>query len=82
MVEYDLDLPAALLPRSTTVPIVPDAEPQTLRYAGWQAYLGADRACRVDRARAGPAIARARALLSLPSLNCDHIRDPVTIGSP
>ena len=82
VVEYDLDLPDALLPRSTTIPVAIDDEPQTLRYGAWQAYLGADRACRLDRARAGPALARARTLLSLPSLNCDHIRDPVTIAGP
>ena len=85
VVEYDLDLPDALLPRSTTVAVAVPAtggEPQTLRYAAWQAYLGADRACRIDRSTAQAAIDRARALLSLPSLNCDHIRDPVTIAAP
>ncbi|MGZ3442537.1 MAG: protein O-mannosyl-transferase family, partial [Polyangia bacterium] len=86
VVEYDLDLPDAMLARSTTIPVAAAStepvEPQTLRYAAWQAYLGADRACRVDRASAEPALARARALLSLPSLNCDHLRDPVTIGAP
>jgi hypothetical protein len=82
VVEYDLDLPDALLPRSTTIPVASDEEPQTRRYAAWQAYLGADRACRIDRAGAEPELTRARALLSLPSLNCDHIRDPVTIASP
>jgi len=83
VLEYDLDLPDALVARSTTIPVAArDAEPQTRRYAAWQAYLGADRACRLDRARAEPALAHARALLSLPSLNCDHIRDPVTIAGP
>ncbi|HEX4462247.1 MAG TPA: DUF2723 domain-containing protein, partial [Polyangia bacterium] len=82
VVEYDLDLPDPLVARSTTVAVAADAEPQTLRYAAWQAYLGADRACRLDRTAAEPALARARVLLSLPSLNCDHIRDPVTIALP
>lgn len=82
VVEYDLDLPDALVARSTTVAVTDDDEPQTRRYAAWQAYLGADRACRLDPTRAAPQIDRARALLSLPSLNCDHIRDPVTIASP
>lgn len=86
VLEYDLDLPDAQVPRSTTIPVAADDdEPQTRRYAAWQAYLGADRACRLareDGARAAPELARARALLSLPSLNCDHIRDPVTIASP
>lgn len=87
VVEYDLDLPDALVARSTTIPVaVADPEPQTRRYAGWQAYLGADRACRLaprdDRSAAEPALARARTLLSQPSLNCDHIRDPVTIAPP
>ena len=86
VLEYDLDLPDALVARSTTIPVAArDAEPQTRRYAAWQAYLGADRACRLagdNRARAEPALAHARALLSLPSLNCDHIRDPVTIAGP
>ena len=41
-------------------------EPQTRRYAAWQAYLGADRACRLaSGAAAQPAIdARARALVA------------------
>ncbi|MGZ3407076.1 MAG: hypothetical protein ACXVAN_11575, partial [Polyangia bacterium] len=85
VVEYDLDLPDAMLPRSATIPVdVPstEVEPQTLRYAAWQSYLAADRACRIDKRSAAPAIARARALLSLPSLNCDHLRDPVTIKAP
>ena len=82
VVEYDLDLPGALLARSTTIPVAADDEPQTLRYAAWQAYLAADRACRIDPPTAGPALARARTLLSLPFLNCDHLRDPVTIVSP
>ena len=90
VIEYDLDLPDALVPRSTTIPVAADPndkEPQTLRYDAWQAYLGADRACRLaaargDGASAEPALARARTLLSQPSLNCDHIRDPVTIAAP
>jgi transmembrane protein TMEM260 (protein O-mannosyltransferase) len=90
VVEYDLDLPDALLARSTTIAVAADAdhgEPQTRRYAAWQAYLGADRACRIERSSAArpsaaPALERARVLLSLPALNCDHIRDPVTIASP
>jgi hypothetical protein len=82
VLEYDLDLPDARVAKSMTIPVVSDEEPQTKRYAAWQAYLGADRACRLDRATAEAPLARARALLSLPSLNCDHIRDPVTIGLP
>ncbi|HEY2743937.1 MAG TPA: DUF2723 domain-containing protein [Polyangia bacterium] len=85
VVEYDLDLPDRLVARSTTIAVAADphhSEPQTLRYAAWQAYLGADRACRLDRGSAEPTLARARMLLSQPSLNCDHIRDPVTIGAP
>ena len=82
VVEYDLDLPDALVARSTTIAVADDDEPQTRRYAGWQAYLGADRACRLDPTRAAHEIDRARVLLSLPTLNCDHIRDPVTIASP
>ena len=85
VVEYDLDLPDALVARSTTIAVaVDDDEPQTRRYAAWQAYLGADRACRLGCATTRPrrrSRARARCL-SLPALNCDHIRDPVTIASP
>ena len=82
LLEYDLDLPDALVGKATTIPGISPEEAQTKRYAAWQAYLGADRACRLDRTRAQPQLTRARALLSLPSLNCDHIRDPVTIGLP
>jgi transmembrane protein TMEM260 (protein O-mannosyltransferase) len=82
VVEYDLDLPDALLRRSTTIPVVGDGDTQTRRYGAWQAYLGADRACRIDRTSAEPALQRARMLLAMPALNCDHVRDPVTIGAP
>ena len=63
LVEYDLDLPDALVARSTTIAVADDDEPQTRRYAAWQAYLGADRACRLDpdARRAARSIARARA---------------------
>ena len=81
---------APLVARATTIAPGPNVdsdenpdEPQTRRYFAWQAYLAADRACRLDPgAAAAPAIARARVLLSQPSLNCDHIRDPVTIAVP
>lgn len=80
VVEYDLDLPDALVPRSTTIAVAGDPkEPQTLRYAAWQTYLAADRACRLHAPDAEQRLGRARALLNLPSLNCDRIRDPVTI---
>ena len=87
VVEYDLDLPPPLARSSTAVTVelpgpVATWEPQSRRYAAWQSYLAADRACRFDRPAAEPALARARALLELPSLNCDHLRDPVTIATP
>jgi hypothetical protein len=93
VVQYDLDL-ARVLGRSgaaasVVVPVtVPVAEPQTRRFAAWQAFLAAHRACTLlgpgdgaDVARE-TALAKARALLALPALNCDRIADPGTLGSP
>lgn len=87
LVEYDLDLPAPLVPSSVSVRVTrpgrfADWEPQTRRYAAWQAFLAAHRACRLAPARAEPALDRARVMLSLPSLNCDRIADVATIGAP
>ncbi|MCU1282374.1 MAG: hypothetical protein JWM53_5920, partial [bacterium] len=84
VVEYDLDLPPRWISSSTTVPVAlpgpPTAwEPQSRRYAAWQAYLGADRSCHLQSAGTDAALARARMVLELPSLNCDRLRDLVTI---
>jgi hypothetical protein len=82
VIQYDLDLDARLAARAVTVPVsLPLAEPQTLRFAAWQAFLAAHQACTLGRDPA-PALARARRVLGMPALNCDHVRDPVTIGSP
>ena len=83
VVEYDLDLPDALLARSTTIAVAADrraADAALRRLAGVSR-----RRSRVPHRSLeprAPALERARTLLSLPTLNCDHIRDPVTIASP
>lgn len=87
LIEYDLDLPPRYVASSTNVSVdLPGApetwEPQTRRYAAWQAFLGADRSCHLASAGTDRALARARQLLELPSLNCDRLRDLVTITPP
>ena len=85
VVEYDLDLPAPLLARSTTIPVRAGdrrraADAALRRVAGLPR-----RRPRLPHRPAQPPrrrSARARALLSLPALNCDHLRDPVTIEPP
>jgi hypothetical protein len=82
LVEYDQDLDARLIPRSVLVqvtisPPVAEWEPQTRRYAAWQAFLEAQRACKLGDAEA--ALPRARVLLGMESLNCDRALNPVTI---
>jgi hypothetical protein len=48
LVEYDIDLPDPLVHRATTPTTVGDlSEPQTRRFAAWQAFLAVHRACRV-----------------------------------
>jgi hypothetical protein len=66
LVEYDLDLDPRLVPRSMVISTAGLAldEPQTRRFAAWQAYLAASRACRLsDRTGLERALAGARALL-------------------
>jgi hypothetical protein len=65
VVEYDLDLPAPLVPRSHAIPVenVDLDEPQTRRFAAWQRFLAAHRACRLGDRAAPAALASARALL-------------------
>ena len=79
VVEYDLDLPDALVARASTIAVADGAdlaEPQTLRYAAWQAYLGADRACRLGGgAAAEPALsARARVAVAAVAKLRSHSR--------
>jgi hypothetical protein len=83
LLEYDQDLAEPLISRSLLVPMTIDLpddkwEPQTRRYAAWQAFLAAQRACKLGHGEA--ALPRARALLGMQSLNCDRALDPVTIG--
>lgn len=82
-IEYSLDLPPALRVSAGNidVPVGLD-EPQTLRFAAWQAFLAAHRACHLAPDRAAPLVARAATLLHMPWLNCDHVDDPVTLRSP
>jgi hypothetical protein len=83
VLEYDQDLEPRLIPRSVLVQMTISTplvawEPQTRRYAAWQAFLAAQRACKLgDGATA--ALERARWLLGLAELNCDRALDPVTI---
>jgi hypothetical protein len=77
--EYDLDLPSALVPASTTVDVADGVEPETRRYAAWQAFLGADRACRTGAPDQAARLARVASLVKLPWLNCDRLREQVTI---
>ncbi|HEX4459217.1 MAG TPA: DUF2723 domain-containing protein [Polyangia bacterium] len=82
VVQYDLDLDRSLAASAVIVPMMTSLdEPQTLRFAAWQAFLAAHQACTTGVARQA-ALTRARALLSLPTLNCDRIADPSTLGSP
>ena len=85
IVQYDLDLDRALAKEAVVVPVaIALDEPQTLRFAAWQAFLAAHQACLIDNRGVAreTALARARQLLSLPALNCDRIADPSTLGSP
>jgi hypothetical protein len=79
--EYDRDLDARLLERSRVVPVrvSPEMEPQTRRFAAWQAFLAAQRACKLGRDVAEE-LEAARAILGMQSLNCDRALDPVTIA--
>jgi hypothetical protein len=86
-VEYDVDLDQRLIPGSVLVSVrlPPPAdtwEPQTRRYAAWQAFLGAQRACRLGEGDASAALQRARVIVGMPALNCDQALDPGTIVSP
>jgi Protein O-mannosyl-transferase TMEM260-like len=63
LVEYDLDLPDALVPASRVVAAADSAEPQAHRFAGWQAFLAAHRACRLRAPDFDDTLARARAML-------------------
>ena len=65
LLEYDLDLPQTLVARSQTVDArpLPD-ETQGRRFAGWQAFLAAHRACRAnDRGQMVRTQNEARAIL-------------------
>jgi hypothetical protein len=85
-VEYDLDLPTPLVAQSAPIPVedVDLDEPQTRRFAAWQAFLAVHRACRLgDRAEIARTLATARPLLgaspelgALESGCVDKLRSP------
>ena len=82
ILEYDQDLDPRLIAKSVLVPVdlpfpVEDWEPQTRRYAAWQAFLAAQRGCKLGDSEA--ALARARLVLGMSALNCDRALNPVTI---
>jgi len=64
LVEYDLDLPDALVHASRLPSSPPSREPQARRFAGWQAFLAAHRACRIgDPTAFSQALSSARELI-------------------
>jgi hypothetical protein len=80
VVEYDLDLPDELVAQSQTLDGEISAEPQARRFAAWNAFLAAHRACRLDDPAAQTrALEQARQYF--PELqNCDRVRAPDTIA--
>jgi hypothetical protein len=74
VVEYDLDLPPAFVDSSTVIPDpAPSDEPQARRFAAWQAFLAAHRACRLgDPALFARTLADARRLIG-PSSELDAL---------
>jgi hypothetical protein len=85
VIEYDLDLPAGWVAGSTVIPFsLATDEPQARRFAAWQAYLAAHRACRlpgvpgVDERRR--ALARARAIIG-PSPELDALAHGCGLGN-
>lgn len=64
VIEYDVDLPDALVARSQAVPVPVSRELQGRRYEAWERFLAAHRACRLgDRAALAQAIASAREIV-------------------
>ena len=65
LIEYDLDLPATLVPAARVVPVaVPLDDPETRKFAGWQRLLELHRSCRLkDETASASATAAARELL-------------------
>jgi hypothetical protein len=81
VVQYDLDLDRRLVADAGVVPsTVPLDEPQTRRYIAWQLFLAAHRGCALGQP--AQALEQAREVLDQPQLNCDRVRDLVTIGQP
>jgi hypothetical protein len=74
LVEYDLDLPDPWVARSQPVDAEASDNPQAARYAAWQSFLAAHRACRLhDAPLTTRALAHARAIIGSHSRELDEL---------
>ena len=80
LIEYDLDLPDALVAASRVVAAPDSPEPQARRFAAWQAFLAAHRACRLAAPSvADEKLAEARVFFGEVSelASCAKLRSPI-----